>query len=109
MVECFPPSLIGTRSTCMLVYTPHINTGAVAIANATARGFGSATGPIFVDNVRCIGNETRLTDCYHNGVGTHNCDHNDDVGVICQQRTFIHNYDVCNSQDYAVVNYFVCM
>ena len=44
------------------------------------------TGPVFIDNVQCIGNETRLTDCYHNGVGTHNCDHSDDVGVACQLR-----------------------
>lgn len=41
---------------------------------------------MLIDQVQCIGNETRLTDCYHNGVGTHNCDHSKDVGVSCQLR-----------------------
>lgn len=52
-------------------------------------GFGTATGPILIDNVQCTGNETRLINCYHNGVGTHNCFHTDDVGVLCQSREFI--------------------
>ena len=37
--------------------------------------FGSGSGPIYLDNVRCIGTETRLEDCSHNGVGIHNCAH----------------------------------
>ena len=61
--------------------------GAVAITDATiVRGFGVATGPVLIDEVRCVGNETRLTNCYHNGVGTHDCDHSEDVGVLCQIR-----------------------
>ena len=51
-------------------------------------GFGIPIGPVLIDNVRCTGNESRLTDCYHNGVGTHNCFHTDDVGVSCQIREF---------------------
>ena len=65
-------------------------TGAVAITDrTTVVGFGTPTGPVLIDNVRCTGNESRLTDCYHNGVGTHNCFHTDDVGVSCQIREFI--------------------
>ena len=68
-----------------------LHAGAVAITDATTvAGFGVATGPIFIDQVRCIGNETRLNNCFHNGVGTHNCEHSDDVGVSCQLRKF-HN------------------
>ena len=68
--------------------------GAVAITDpAIVAGFGRATGPVLVDNVQCIGNETRLTNCYHNGVGTHNCFHSDDVGVSCQLREF--SYQAC--------------
>lgn len=37
-----------------------------------------------MDNVGCIGNETRLIDCPNNGVGIHNCGHTEDAGVTCQ-------------------------
>ena len=33
--------------------------------------------------MECRGNETNLDDCTHNGVGVHNCDHDEDAGVIC--------------------------
>ena len=36
-----------------------------------------------LDNLACAGTETSLFDCPHNGIGVHNCDHNDDVGVDC--------------------------
>lgn len=40
---------------------------------------------IWLDNLRCVGTERRLVDCPHNGFGSHNCNHGEDVGVICQQ------------------------
>ncbi|XP_071486164.1 scavenger receptor cysteine-rich domain-containing protein DMBT1-like [Diadema antillarum] len=46
-------------------------------------GRGSPTQPIYLDDVRCSGNETELTDCEHNGWGIDNCVHNQDVGVRC--------------------------
>lgn len=46
---------------------------------------GQGTGDIFLDNLNCVGNETRLIDCPHNGVGVHNCDHSEDAVVVCQQ------------------------
>ena len=49
--------------------------------------FGQGTGPIFLDDLRCTGTETRLVDCPSNGIGISSCNgHADDAGVQCQPR-----------------------
>ena len=45
--------------------------------------FGSGSGPITVDNVVCQGSEDNLLNCTHNEIYENNCDHSEDVGVIC--------------------------
>ncbi|XP_060564027.1 deleted in malignant brain tumors 1 protein-like [Ruditapes philippinarum] len=45
--------------------------------------FGAGTLPIHLDDVKCTGTETILSQCRHHGWGKHNCDHNDDVGIAC--------------------------
>lgn len=56
--------------------------GTSAIARSFA-AFGQGTGPITFDNVECIGTETSLFDCPHNGMDVHNCAHSEDASVIC--------------------------
>ena len=49
------------------------------------RGYSvpDGTGQIWLDNIRCSGNEQNLSSCSHNGWGKHNCGHYDDAGVEC--------------------------
>ncbi|XP_012286653.1 uncharacterized protein LOC105703113 isoform X2 [Orussus abietinus] len=56
--------------------------GGVAIAKKNGV-FGPGEGPIWLDEVFCYGNETQLYRCEHNHWGLHNCDHEEDAGVIC--------------------------
>ena len=61
-------------------------TGATALSRAT---FGQGTGPILLDNVGCLGTETRLVDCPSNGLTVHNCAHSEDAGVRCICKSFM--------------------
>ena len=45
--------------------------------------YGQGSGSIWLDDLRCTGNEQRLLDCTARPIGSHNCGHSDDVGVVC--------------------------
>lgn len=55
----------------------------VALAAPRSSLFGDGSGPIFLDDVKCLGTETNLGHCRHLGLSVHNCDHHEDAGAIC--------------------------
>lgn len=61
-----------------------LNKGNATKAVNRAAIFGRGQGKVWLDEVKCIGNETSLIACAHMGWGRQNCDHSEDAGVICQ-------------------------
>ena len=57
--------------------------GQAVSAHGSAR-FGRGNGTILLDDLACSGSESFLTECRHSGIGTHNCGHSDDAGVVCE-------------------------
>ena len=51
------------------------------IAYGGAR-YGEGSGPVYIDNVGCLGNESRLTECTYSSGST--CPHSQDAGVQCR-------------------------
>ena len=45
--------------------------------------FGAGSGPIWLDNVVCTGEEDAITQCPHQSYGENNCGHSEDVGIVC--------------------------
>ena len=54
-----------------------------ALSAPKSAHFGPGSDPIWLDNVGCTGSEEELALCPHRGLGEHNCEHDEDAGVVC--------------------------
>ena len=57
-----------------------------ALSAPQGAAFGQGTGQIWMDDVKCVGNETSISLCTHKGWGVHDCGHSEDASVVCQGR-----------------------
>ena len=62
--------------------------GAIAVSDGR---FGEGADPIWLDNVNCNGLERNIDSCRHNSWGSNDCDHSEDVGVICRGKSVHHH------------------
>ena len=82
--------------------------GRVLSAPQSAR-FGQGEGPIWLDDVMCTGSESELSECGHQGIGSHNCGHSEDAGVVCEgkhkQGAKAHEISLCKNLGYYISDF----
>uniref|UniRef100_A0A3Q3Q7P1 Neurotrypsin n=1 Tax=Monopterus albus TaxID=43700 RepID=A0A3Q3Q7P1_MONAL len=62
--------------------------GLSGVARALGQAhFGKSSGRVWLDEVRCTGNELTLEQCPKSAWGEHNCLHSEDAGVSCNPLT----------------------
>ena len=53
------------------------------------------SGPIWLDQLACTGEESGLASCRANQIGVHDCTHAEDVGIQCLPKSSMYILYVC--------------
>ncbi|XP_053120391.1 deleted in malignant brain tumors 1 protein-like [Hemicordylus capensis] len=69
-----------------------------AISAPGGSRFGGGTGKIWLDDVQCTGTESALRQCPANSWGNHNCNHEEDAGVICSELRLVNGSSRCSGR-----------
>lgn len=74
----------GIRESTVVCRMLNYSSGVKVVKNAY-RHYGrvNSSYPIWMDNVKCRGDEQSIAACRHNGWNIHDCDHFKGVGVVC--------------------------
>ncbi|XP_048847142.1 galectin-3-binding protein A-like [Brienomyrus brachyistius] len=68
--------------------------------SATQGGkYGQGSGPIWLDDLGCLGTESRLSGCRFKGWGVTDCSHGEDAGVVCERNLLQENKQVYTLDD----------
>ncbi|KAL8604302.1 hypothetical protein ACOMHN_023672 [Nucella lapillus] len=75
--------IFDTRDAVVVCSMLGLSTANAQVKQSGSYGAGSSSQKIWLDDLRCTGNETSIILCPHNGLGIHDCGHSEDVGVFC--------------------------
>uniref|UniRef100_A0A3B3V8W7 Galectin-3-binding protein B-like n=1 Tax=Poecilia latipinna TaxID=48699 RepID=A0A3B3V8W7_9TELE len=64
------------------------------------KDYGTASGPIWLDEIACTGKEKQLVSCQFSGWGKTDCTHKEDAGVVCESRSNIDITRVFKAKDH---------
>ncbi|XP_065121929.1 scavenger receptor cysteine-rich domain-containing group B protein-like [Paramisgurnus dabryanus] len=68
------------------------------IAAKTGPFFGQGSGPVWLDDVSCSGNEPSVKNCPSKALGTSTCSHGQDAGVVCRVVNLVDGSSPCDGR-----------